>query len=303
MLGAMPGPHEELGRLEAHARRLEADGLDSLWLANIFGLDAITALAIVGRRTRRIELVTAVVPTYPRHPLAMAQQALTASAAAGGRFTLGIGLSHRPVIEGMLGQSFEKPAVHMREYLAVLGPLLRGEPVRYAGERFRVAGGLRVGGAGQVPILVAALGPVMLRVAGRLADGTLTWMAGPRTLREFIAPALREAAAKAERPSPRVAAGVPLAIVEDRAAARGWAARALAGYGRLPSYRGLLDREGAEGPVDVAVLGSEAEARAGLERLREAGVTDLGAAIAPVDPEAVERTLAFLAQEARRGHG
>ena len=149
----------------AQARSAAQHGFASLWLPNIFGLDAITAAALVGREVERIELGTAVVPTYPRHPVALAQQALTASAATGGRFTLGIGLSHKVVIEDMFGLDYSKPARHMREYLEVLTPLLRGEPVEHRGEEYRVKASLSVPGAAPVPLLVAALGPVMLGIA------------------------------------------------------------------------------------------------------------------------------------------
>ena len=166
----------------------EQSGFATLWLPNIFGLDAITAAALAGRDATRIELGTAVVPTYPRHPVALAQQALTASAATSGRFTLGIGLSHKIVIEDMFGLDYSKPARHMREYLEVLTPLLRGEPVEYQGIRVPREGRARPCPVPRrVPLLVAALGPVMLGLAGRLADGTITWMTGARTLAEHIA--------------------------------------------------------------------------------------------------------------------
>jgi F420-dependent oxidoreductase-like protein len=294
MLGATPGPQETLEGLVAFARKVEEQGFPSLWLAHVFGLDAITALALVGRETRRIELGTAVVPTYPRHPAAMAQQALTAGVAAGGRFTLGVGLSHQLVIEGMLGLSFEKPAAHMREYLEVLAPLLRGEPVSYQGERYRVRAGLQVGGAPAVPLLVAALGPVMLGVAARLAEGTITWMTGPRTLADHVVPTLREAASKAGRPEPRVVAGFPVAVTDDVDKARARVGSILQMYGTLPSYRAMLDREGVEGPADVALVGDETRVGAAIDRIAEAGVSDLIAAIVPVEDDTAERTLAFL---------
>src|SRR4029450_1547057 len=148
-------------------------GFRSAWRATFSSFDAMGALGIVGRETSRIELGTAVVPTYPRHPVAIAQQALTTQAASRGRFVLGIGLSHQIVIENLLGLSYQRRASHMREYLAVLGPLLRGEPCDYKGEEYRVQVGLQVPGAAPVPVLVAALGPAMLRLAGRLAAGTI----------------------------------------------------------------------------------------------------------------------------------
>ncbi len=295
-IGLMLGGSE--GSLEsatAQARRAESLGLDSFWLPNIFGHDAIGTAAIVGREVPRIELGTAVVPTYPRHPVALAQQVLTTSAATGGRFTLGIGLSHRIVIEDLFGLDYSKPARHMREYLEVLTPLLRGEPAKHQGSEFRVNVGLQVPDARPVPVLVAALGPVMLGIAGRLAQGTITWMTGPDTLARHIVPTLTRAAHGAGRPDPRVVAGLPIALTRDVDAAREVVAKTFEIYGTLPSYRAMLDREGAAGPADVALLGDEAQLTAQLDRLRDAGVTDLDAAITPVDAGAGERTLEFLA--------
>lgn len=304
VMSGATGPGEGLDGLVAQARELEARGFATQWMAHIFSFDAITALALVGRETQRIELGTAVVPTYPRHPVAMAQQALTAAAACGGRFTLGIGLSHRIVIEDLLGLSYAKPAAHMGEYLRVLAPLLRGETVTYEGERFTVRGvQLRVPGAERVGLLVAALGPAMLRLAGTYADGTITWVTGPKTLGDHIGPRIREAAREAGRPEPRVVAGLPIALTTDVAGAREMVAKQLAVYGQLPSYRAMLDREGAEGPADIALLGDEKALDEGLARLRDAGVTDFDAAIVPVDEGAEARTLDYLASRLQPPRG
>lgn len=288
---------EGLPEVIRQIQRAEESGFDAAWLPNIFGLDAVTTLALAGRETSRIELGTFVVPTYPRHPMALAQQALTAAAAAGGRFTLGIGLSHRVVIEGMFGLDYSKPVRHMREYLSVLVPLLEGKPVQFRGEEYRVQGQLTVPGAGRVPVIVAALGPQMLKVAGRLADGTATWMGGPAYLRETAIPAIRAAAAEAGRPAPRVVSGFPVAVTGDAAAARASAAKVFAVYGTLPSYRAVLDVEGAAGPADVAIVGSENDVAEQLRALAAAGVTDFNASPFPVegDPAAVGRTIEFLA--------
>ena len=252
----------------------EADGFDSYWLPQIFGTDALSALTVIGREVPRIELGTAVVPTYPRHPLVMAAQALTVSAASAGRFTLGIGLSHQMVIEGMFGYSFEKPARHMREYLEALGPLLSGEPADVTGETLTARATLDVPDSLPVPVVVAALGPRMLQLAARLAVGTVTWMTGPRTLAEHTVPTIGAAASAEGLPSPRVVSALPVAVTSDPVAARERAAKIFQVYGILPSYRAMLDREGAAGPADVALVGSAAEVRAGIERVRDAGVTD-----------------------------
>lgn len=287
------GSENRIERLVARGQEVERRGFATLWMANIFALDAILALAIVGRETKRIELGTAVVPTYPRHPFAMAQEALSANEAAGGRFALGIGLSHRLVIEDMFGLSYEKPARHMREYLDVLGPLLRGESVAFEGEVYRVRGSLSVP-TPPPALLVAAMGEKMIELTGQCADGTVLWMTGPKTVESHVAPKLAAAARAAGRPAPRIAAGIPIALTQDPDGARAWAAKHLVMYGQLPSYRAMLDREGLAGPPDLAIVGDEKTLDAGLARLRDAGVTDFIAAIMPSDPGADARTLDYL---------
>jgi F420-dependent oxidoreductase-like protein len=297
MVGATEGVDGSIDGLVAQAKRYEAAGFDNLWMANIFGLDAINALGIVGRETSRMTLGTAVVPTYPRHPVAIAQQALTTQAASKGRFSLGIGLSHKIVIEDMLGFSYDKPARHMKEYLEVLAPLCRGEGVKYKGEQYNVAAQLDVPGAKSVPILVAALGPVMLKLTGRLADGTITWMTGPKTLAKHIIPVLSEAAKDAGRPEPRVVAGFPIVVTNKPAEAREIIGKQLVIYGQLPSYRAMLDMEGVAGPAELALAGDEKHLRGEIARLRDLGVTDFDAAIMSIDDGAYERTLGFLESE------
>ena len=278
------------------AKRAEAAGFASLWMAHIRSIDAIAALGVAGRETSRIELGTAVTPTYPRHPMAMAQQALTTAQLCGQRFVLGIGLSHQRVVEGMLGLSYAQPVRHMREYLSVLRPLLRGEMVNFEGELYRIANlQIDVPGVVDVPVVVAALGEQMLRLTGRVADGTSTWMTGPQTLATHIRPTLAAAAAAAGRPVPRIIAGLPIVLTVEVDAAREKIARSLAIYGQLPSYRAMLEREGHRGPGDAALVGDEAQLREQLLRLQDAGVTDFNASIAEVDPGAFDRTFDFLA--------
>ncbi len=297
MAGASDATGGGLDDVLGFIKRAEETGFDSVWLANIFGLDAISVLTLAGRETSRIELGTAVTPTYPRHPTALAQQAATAGVACGGRFTLGIGLSHKMVIENMLGLSYARTASHMDEYLQVLGPLLRGEQAEFSGEEFNVNLALGIPGAQPVSVLVGALGPKMLGVAGTYADGTTTWMTGPVTLRDHIGPAIRAAADAAGRPEPRVVAGLPVVVTDDTDAAKEKIGRDLQIYGVLPSYRAMLDRERAAGPADVALVGSESAVQDQIAALRDAGVTDFNAAIAPVDDDSVERTLAVLSAE------
>lgn len=249
-------------------------GFTSVVMPQIFGIDAITALTVAAHEVPGIELGTGVVPTYPRHPMMLAAQALTLQQVAGGRFTLGIGLSHQIVIEGMLGLSWDKPVRHLREYLSILLPLLRGEAVEFEGETLTAKLALDVPDASPVPVLVAALGAQMLGVAGRMAEGTATWMTGPATLREHIAPTITAAAEAAGRPAPRVVCALPVAVTDDEATVRARAGEQFSMYGYLPSYRAMLDREGAAGPADVAVVGDAAAVRAGIERVMEAGATE-----------------------------
>jgi F420-dependent oxidoreductase-like protein len=259
------------------ARQAEADGFASYWASQIFGHDALTALAIVGREVPRIELGTSVVPTYPRHPMVLAQQALSVNAAAGGRLCLGVGLSHQIVIESMMGMSFAKPVRHLREYLTVLGALSRGESVSFEGEDYRVHATLNVAGATPFPIVVAALGAQTLKVTAELADGTLTWCTGPATLSGHTIPTITAAAEAAGRPTPRVIAALPVCVTDDVGAARERAAKVFSVYGQLPSYRAMLDREGAEGPADIAIVGSAAEVTDRIGSLAGIGVTDFAA--------------------------
>lgn len=273
------------------ARTTEADGFDSFWLPQIFSIDALSALTLIGHQVPRIELGTSVVPTYPRHPAVMAAQALTVSSASNGRLTLGIGLSHQMVIENMYGYSFEKPVRHMREYLDVLVPLLDGEAVDMDGETVSAHLGLDVPGAVHpVPVVVAALGPKMLALAAERAAGTVTWMTGPRTLADHTVPTIVKAAEAANNQPVRIVAALPVAVTADADATRTRAGRVFQVYGMLPSYRAMLDREGADGPEDVALIGSEAEVRAGIEAIRDAGVTDFVAVEFQTDPDEATAT-------------
>jgi F420-dependent oxidoreductase-like protein len=299
MIGA-DGTGASLDEVIGIAKEAEALGLDNVWMANIFSYDAISTLALIGRETSKIGLGTAVTPTYPRHPTAIAQQALTTAAASNGRFTLGIGLSHKLVIEDMLGMSYDKPARHMREYLSVLMPLARGqapgESVSFAGEHYRVNGiAMDIPGSTPMPVVVAALGPVMLKIAGELADGTNTWMVGPKTMESHIVASLSAAAAGAGRPDPKVVGGFPIALTTKVDEAKEAINQQLAIYGQLPSYRAMLDREGAAGPADIAILGDENALRGEIKRLEDIGVTDFNAAVVDVEDGARARTLEFLA--------
>ena len=291
MIGA-DGTNSTLDDVINVAKKAENAGLDNVWLANIFSFDAISTLALIGRETQRIGLGTAVTPTYPRHPTAIAQQALTTQAASNNRFTLGIGLSHQIVIEGMLGMSYDKPAKHMREYLSVLMPLARGEQADFQGEEYRVAGvALDIPGADRLPVVVAALGPVMLKLAAEMADGTNTWMVGPQTMENHIIPSLHAGGAG----DPQVVAGMPIVLTTNVDDAKAKIAETLTIYGQLPSYRAMLDREGAAGPADIAIVGDENQLRGAIKRFEDMGVTDFNAAVIDTEDGAADRTLEFLA--------
>ena len=287
-IGLFVGALELMRDVAERLRRIsdaERDGFDSYWLPQHFGADMLTIIAMAGMQTSRIELGTAVVPTFPRHPVALAQQALTAQVSVGGRLTLGIGVSHRSTIEDWLGLSYAHPARHMEEYLSVLRPLLHESAVDFHGEEFRVAGELQIPDADMVtcPVVMAALGPRMLEIAGRMADGTVTWMTGPNTLREHVVPRISDAAESAGNPPPRICVGFPVAVTDHPERARARADRLFQHYAALPSYRAVLEREGVESPGEIAIVGDEAAVEDQLVRLADLGATDLLATIFPVD--------------------
>ena len=283
-----------IDQLVEEARTAEQQGFAGFWVSQIFGHDALTALAVIGREVPRIELGTGVVPTYPRHPMMLAQQALTVNAAAGGRLALGIGLSHKMVVENMWGMSYDKPVRHLREYLSVLMPLVEGKPVSFEGEEFQVHAGVSAPGTSRPGVFVAALGEQMLRVTAALADGTVTWCTGPETLRAHTVPTLRAAAEQFGRPAPRVISALPVCVTDDRAAAVARAATVFQVYGVLPSYRAMLDKEGVGGPEEIAIIGGEAEVGDRIRALADVGVTDFAASEFGGNPDEVARTRALL---------
>ena len=247
----------------------ESAGFDSFWTPQISGVDALTMLALSAQNTQTIEVGTAVVPTYPRHPTALAQHALTTQAATGGRLLLGIGLSHRPVVEGRWGMSFRSPARHMEEYLTVLQSLMETGSVDFRGEHFAVTYDIQRMADSPPTVCIAALGTRMLHLAGSRAGGTITWMVGPRTLDSHIVPKITAAADEAGRPSPRVCVGLPVCVSDDRQAAFEAASGYFHGYGNLPSYRSMLDIEGVESPAEIAIIGNETEVESQLRTLSE----------------------------------
>jgi F420-dependent oxidoreductase-like protein len=280
----------------ASAGRVAADGFASYWLPQVGMTDALTAIAVAGREVSDLEFGTAVVPTYPRHVTALASQALTVQAAIGNRLVLGIGLSHRFVVEGSWGYSYDKAAAYFREYLTALMPLLRGEAVSQHGDHVTAVSQVVVADAAPPIVVVAALGPRMLAITGELADGTITWCTGRQTLADHVVPSIRRAAEDAGRErEPRVIAGLPICVTDEPDAAVQKIGEMLSGYGQIPSYRAMLDREGVEGPADIAIVGDEAAVTEQLQALGDVGVTDFNAAIVPRSREEGARTTALLA--------
>lgn len=265
---------EELQGVTEQARKAKEAGFSSVWAGQVFGLDTLTAFAVAGSHVAGLEWGAAIVPTYPRHPAALAMQAITTNAALGGRLTLGIGPSHQVVIEGMFGLDYSKPGTHTEEYLHALLPLVREGRTSATGTQVSAHVTLSTTEGLGLPVLVSALAPRMLRLAGSLADGTVTWMTGPRTVAEHVVPSIRKAAADAGRPEPRVVMALPVAVTDDPPSVRARAAELFAIYGGLPAYRAVLDREGAEGPADVVLAGDEASVQSEIRSLEDKGVTE-----------------------------
>jgi F420-dependent oxidoreductase-like protein len=280
--------------------RAAADaGLATAWwpqlppFAGIAPWDALTSIAAVGAEVPEIGLGSAVVVSYAQHPLALAAQALSTQAIVGNRLTLGVGTSHAAVVEGVFGTAFHEPARYLREYLAILGPALRGEPVDHHGDLVTGVGAVQIPGATPPCLVVAALGPVMLRLAGELADGTVTTWAGPRAVGEHVVPRLSAAAEAAGRPAPRVIVNLPVSVTSDPAGARGYVAERFGMAGDLPSYRRMLDHDGFDGPADAVIVGDEDAVAAEIGRFPDIGATEfLPSVFGP--PADRARTLALL---------
>jgi 5,10-methylenetetrahydromethanopterin reductase len=287
-------------KIVTRAKRLASTGVKSMWSSQIFGQDALSVFAVVGREVPDVELGTAVIPVHPRHPMVLANQALTVQDACGGRLVLGIGLSHQMVVEGVWGLSFDRPVRYMREYLSILVPLLAGEQVSFAGELLRIStiGPLDNATGDPPPVIVAALGSSMLRLAGEMADGTVTWMTGHDTIENHVVPTITAAAEKAGRRAPRVVVCLPVCVTADPDGALQAAAKTFAIYGQLPSYRAMLDREGASGPPDLAIVGDEETVAAQIRSFESIGTTDLSGVMFGSGEER-ERTAALLGELAK----
>ncbi|GGZ57099.1 TIGR03564 family F420-dependent LLM class oxidoreductase [Streptomyces rochei] len=273
-----PGLTNLVDRAVELAHEVADAGIRTVWFGQAADYDAPQLAALVGRAEPRIGVGTSVVPTYPRHPLLLAAAAKTAQAATTGRFRLGVGLGARTVLEPQFGMPYPPQIKHLREYLIALRPLLDGDDAPFVGQTLtsRPAGPTTVAGAvPQVPVLVAAMGPRALAAAGELAEGTIPFLAGPRTLAEQIVPAITEAAAAAGRPAPQIVAGVPAVVTDDAAAARSRVSTALGFYDSIPSYRRVIASEGLSSAADLLIAGDEDTVTAGLRRYFNAGATEI----------------------------
>lgn len=274
----------------------ERRGFARAWFGQRLGWDPLVVIAAIGDRAPRIGLGTAVVVTWSRHPLTLAAEALTAQAAVQGRLTLGIGPSHQPIVEGRFGYRWQRPGLHVEEYVDVLSPALRGDPVDVRGETVTAAGRLTVPDAPAPPLLIAAHGPRLLRLAGERADGVITTWTDARSVAENVVPAVRAAAAG--RPDPQVAVGVIATLTDDPDAARAHVAQTFGVVGDLPSYRRSLDQAGLAGPEDTILAGNETELEKAVRRFADAGATELQLA-AMGSPAEQERTIEFFGELAR----
>jgi F420-dependent oxidoreductase-like protein len=283
------------------ARRAEADGFTSLWYASVVQGDPLVAMALAGRATTRIELGTAVVQTYPCHPLLQAQRAASVAASMGRPgFTLGVGPSHRSSISDVYGLSYDHPGRNTEEYVKILTALLRGLGVDVKGVDWSThapAGTVAV--TDPVPVLLAALSPRLLQVAGEHADGVILWSAPPAAIEHHIVPRVAAAARDAGRPTPRIVAGLPVAVHDDISEARAAVAMTASLYGNQPNYQRVLRLGGAETPAEIAIVGHETSVRRQLQGVLDTGATDLWLNIVPVgnDPRAsIRRTKQLLVE-------
>jgi F420-dependent oxidoreductase-like protein len=286
--------------MAADARIRRDSGYNSAWLTDGVGVEPLTAIAAIGRMVEGIELGTSVVRTLPRHPMVLGQQALTVNAIIGGRLALGIGPSHRPAVEQGWGIIWDRPVERMRDYLSILVPLVRDGAVSYRGETVAGEAEFHIAGATPCPVLLGALGPRMLELAGALADGTVTFQVGPRTLAGLTCPTIRGAAERAGRPTPRVVSMISMCVTDDVGSASERARRASEAMAALPSYAAMLQREG--GPALIA--GDEDRVIRELRSLEAAGVTDvIPLRLARRGSEDEERTEGLLSDVVRSGLG
>ncbi|MHA3020276.1 LLM class F420-dependent oxidoreductase [Mycobacterium sp. BMJ-28] len=287
MIGAERGDMaRKVSKLVSDVQWAESAGLDSAWMPQVPNdFDCLTMVALMAANTSRIELGTAVVPLQAQHPVALARQALSVHAMSGGRLALGVGPSHHWIVGDMLGLPYEKPAAYTRDYLEVLNTAIAGPgPVDVQNDSFTVHNPTVLAADTPMPVLVSALGPVMLQIAGEHADGTSLWMADEKAIGEHIAPKINKAAAEAGKPAPRIVAGIPVTLCANSEieAAKERANRILAEAETSPNYQRLLDRGEARSVGDLCAAGDEESILKRFKQFADAGVTDLSVRLLPI---------------------
>jgi F420-dependent oxidoreductase-like protein len=283
VLGTSPDAANVVDDITSQARRAYELGVRQVWLAQQFDHDAITLAALVGAAVPGLGVGTFVVPINPRHPLIVSSQAQTAQAASRGNFTLGLGLgAHEPERQAF-GKVWPNTIGRLREHLTVLRSIIENGSVEFHGEELTAdpSWPVTVAGGTPLPIYVAAMGPQALRVTGELADGTLPYLAGPRTIAEFIEPTIATAAADAGRPKPRVVAAVPVVLTDDAEAGRDFAAEQLSFYQTIPSYQKVIAREGVASAAELAAVGTAETVTRKLKTYLDAGASDI--VLSPLD--------------------
>ncbi|QTJ66019.1 TIGR03564 family F420-dependent LLM class oxidoreductase [Rhodococcus sp. ZPP] len=284
----LTGGASSTDKIVHQAVQAEADGFTSLWYASTVAGDPLAAVTVAGRATTSIELGTAVLQTYPCHPLLQANRVAAVSEAMGRRgFTLGLGPSHESLVREVYGLSYDRPGQNTEEYVRIVAALLHGEEVDIRGQEWTTrSAGRMVPLAHEVPVLLSAMSPRMLRVAGQYADGTILWMASAKVIESRVAPAIHAAATRVGRATPRIVAGLPVAVHDDADEAREAVAATATMYAGMPNYQRILEVGGASSPADVAIVGDETSVRTQLQGLLDAGATDIWAAVFPVGADA-----------------
>lgn len=282
-------------------RTAESAGFASYWVAQVGLIDALTLLGAHGSTGSPMELGTAVISTWERHPHMLAAQALTTQALVGERLVIGIGVNHQPHVEQRLRLAWDKPVRHMTDYLAILTDLLQSGGASHQGSAWSFDGADAKPSPGVPKVMIAALGEQMLRVAGRRTDGTILWCVGPKTIQSHIAPVINDAAAAADRPPPAIVCSIPVWVTDDPEPARAFLAAILADYAALPSYRAMMDREGVEGLGDLSIVGNESFVRDALGEIEACGATDFTPVPMGGDPDEEARTMAVLRDATRAG--
>ncbi len=297
VIGRRGGFGDTISQLVAEYEQARAADVSSVWITQHLGFDALTLISSWGV-DGDVELGTAVIPVQTRHPVVLAEQALTAQAMCGGRLVLGLGLAHAHNLERLYGLPRRRSVSYLADYLSTLDALMAAEPAT-PNESFALSTQL---GAAELPtpppVLIAALGPRMLQLAGERTGGTITWMTGAATIESYVSPTIRAAAAAAGRPDPRVVVCLPVCVTENPASARERLGPAIGSYRDIPSYTAMLDREGVADAIDVAIIGNADQVGAALTELAARGATDV-AAIPLGNPDEVSATWGLISTLAK----